>query len=287
MIIKDKMDDTIKMIDEALDGYTNINSKYQKSIYESIRYSLFNGGKRLRPIIAVKSFELFNDDLHKILPYAAAIEMIHTYSLIHDDLPAMDDDNFRRGKPTSHVVFGEALAILSGDGLLNLSFEIMLKDLLNSESLEDYKRKAKGIYEISKYAGIEGMIGGQVIDLFGNHENTDREKLKYMYDKKTAGLFQASSVTGAIIGGANEEEIEILREFSLYLGLAFQIQDDILDAEEDANINKLTHLSFYNIEKSKEDVIAYTNKAFHLLDRLDRNIEFLKELTNQLVNRKI
>ena len=287
MIIKDIMDDTIKMIDEALDGYTNLNSKYQQSIYESIRYSLFNGGKRLRPIIAVKSFELFNDDIHKILPYAAAIEMIHTYSLIHDDLPAMDDDNFRRGKPTNHVVFGEALAILSGDGLLNLSFETMLKDLLNSESPEDYKRKAKAIYEVSKYAGIEGMIGGQVVDLFGNHENMDREKLKYMYDKKTAGLFQASSVAGAIIGGANEEEVEILREFSLYLGLAFQIQDDILDAVEDANINKLTHLSFYNIEKSKEDVMIYTNKAFQLLDSLNRNTEFLKELTNLLVNRKI
>ena len=281
------MKDTIKTIDEALDRYTNAKSTYQQAIYESMRYSLFNGGKRLRPMIALKTFELFSDDIEKVLPYAAAIEMIHTYSLIHDDLPAMDDDNFRRGKPTNHIVFGEALAILSGDGLLNLSFETMLKDILNnSNSIKDYQIKIRAINEIAKYAGVEGMIGGQVVDLFGNQENMDSQRLGYMYEKKTAGLFQASAVAGAIIGGAGDEEIEIIREFALYLGLSFQIEDDILDAEEDAEINKLTHLSFYNIEKSKEDVELYTKKAFELLNQLkDKDTTFLKELTNLLVHR--
>ncbi|NLY44535.1 MAG: polyprenyl synthetase family protein [Tissierella sp.] len=283
------MNDTIKIIDEALDKYTNCRNKYQQTIFESMRYSLFNGGKRLRPTIAVKTFELFSDDIQKILPYAAAIEMIHTYSLIHDDLPAMDDDNFRRGKPTNHVVYGEALAILSGDGLLNLSFETMLKDMLyNSESQESSHMKARAIYEVSKYAGVEGMIGGQVVDLFGSHENMDSQTLELMYEKKTAALFQAAAVVGAILGGASDEDIEILREFALYLGLSFQIQDDILDAEEDAKIHKLTHLSFYDIKKSKEDVDIYTNKAFELLDKLsNKDTKFLKELTNLLVHREI
>lgn len=288
-IIKEVMNETIKVIDQALDRYTRAKSPYLDVIYDSMRYSLFNGGKRLRPLIVVKSFELFSKDLERVLPYAAAIEMIHTYSLIHDDLPAMDDDDFRRGKPTNHKAFGEAMAILSGDGLLNLSFETMLKDLaFNSNSQDDYQLKSKAIYEISTYAGVEGMIGGQVVDLNASPENMDCDKLDYMYRKKTAGLFQASAVAGAILGGASDEEVEIIREFALYLGLSFQIQDDILDAEQDAKINKLTHLSFYNIEKSKDDVILYTNKAFELLDRLEgKDTSFLKDLTNLLVHRKV
>lgn len=289
VIIKEVMDEAIKIIDQTLERYTDIESKYQQVIYESMRYSLFNGGKRLRPIIAVKTYEMFSDDFEKVLPYAAAIEMIHTYSLIHDDLPAMDDDNFRRGKPTNHVVYGEAMAILSGDGLLNLSFETMLKDMLHSSSSpDDYQLKARAIYEISKYAGVEGMIGGQVIDLFANHENMDSQRLKFMYEKKTAALFQASAVVGAILGGASDEEVEILREFALYLGLSFQIQDDILDAAEDEKIDKFTHLSFYDKEKSKADVDSYTKKSFDLLDRLpNRDTKFLRELTNLLVHREV
>lgn len=289
MIIKEVMEETIKIIDDSLDRYTKMESNYQKLIYESMRYSLFNGGKRLRPIIAIKSFQLFKDNLDIILPYACAIEMIHTYSLIHDDLPAMDDDDYRRGKPTNHIVYGEALGILAGDGLLNLSFETMMEDLLNtSQSLEDYKNRSRAIYEISKYAGSEGMIGGQVVDLYANHENMDNKKLNYMYEKKTAGLFQAAAVAGAILGGGNDEEVELLRDFALNLGLAYQVQDDILDAKEDADINKLTYLSFYNMEKSKEDVIFYTNKAFEALDKLgDKDTDFLKDLTKILIHRKV
>lgn len=289
VIIKDIMSNTIKIIDDALGKYTEFDCQYQQNINESIRYSLFNGGKRLRPVIAVKTFELFSNNIEVILPYAAAIEMIHTYSLIHDDLPAMDDDNFRRGKPTNHVVYGEALAILSGDGLLNLSFETMLNDMIhNSTTLEDYQMKAKAIYEVSRYAGVEGMIGGQVIDLFGSNVDMDSCRLETMYEKKTAALFQASAVVGAILGGANHEEIEILREFALCLGFAFQIQDDILDMEEDGKINKLTHLSFYDIEKSKKDVDRYTSRAFELLDKLpNRDTKFIRELTSSLVHREI
>ena len=141
MTIYKIIEDNIKIIDRALDKYVNLESKYERVIYESMRYSLFSGGKRLRPIIAIKTFDMFDDRKEKVLPYAAAIEMIHTYSLIHDDLPAMDDDEFRRGKPTNHIRFGEALAILAGDGLLNLAFETMSKDLVeNTQSAEEYRQ---------------------------------------------------------------------------------------------------------------------------------------------------
>ncbi len=288
-IIKGLINDTIMIIDEALQAHTNIESKYHQEIYNSMRYSLFTGGKRLRPVIAVKTFEMYSKEIERILPYAASIEMIHTYSLIHDDLPAMDDDDMRRGKATNHMVYGQALAILSGDGLLNLAFETMAKDLLEStNSLEDYKRKSKAIYEISKYSGCQGMIGGQVVDLFATHDNMDDKKLLFMYEKKTAGLFQAAAVVGGILGGASDEEVEILRDFSLNLGLAFQIQDDILDAEQDAEINKLTYLSYYNIDKCKEEVLKHTKKAFELLDSLqDRDTSFLRDLTNLLVDRQV
>jgi len=286
--IKEIINETINLIDHALDLYTKSETQYIESLYESMRYSLFNGGKRLRPVIAVKTFQMFDEDVEKVLPYAAAIEMIHTYSLIHDDLPAMDDDDFRRGKPTNHKVYGEAMAILAGDGLLNLAFEVMLKDLNKSSTMEEYNRKGRAIFEVARYAGVEGMIGGQVVDLLGCKENMDSDKLRYMYEKKTSNLFQASAVVGAIIGGASQEEVETLRSFALNLGLAYQIQDDILDIEKDSHINKLTHLSFYNdLNRSKEDVVNYSNEAFRLLNSLDRDTEFLRELTMVLVDRNI
>lgn len=289
MTIYKIIEDNIKVIDRALDKYVNLESKYERVIYESMRYSLFSGGKRLRPIIAIKTFDMFDDRKEKVLPYAAAIEMIHTYSLIHDDLPAMDDDEFRRGKPTNHIRFGEALAILAGDGLLNLAFETMSKDLVeNTQSAEEYRQKARAIYEISQYAGCKGMIGGQVVDITAKPDEMDGERLYYMYEKKTAGLFQAATVAGAILGGARDEEVDLLRSFALNLGLAYQIQDDILDAGEDEDIDKLTYLSFYNLEKAKEAVQNFSKRAHQLLDDLEgRDTSFLRGLTELLVDRKV
>lgn len=289
MTIYKIIEDNIKIIDRVLDKYVNLESKYERVIYESMRYSLFSGGKRLRPIIAIKTFDMFDDRKEKVLPYAAAIEMIHTYSLIHDDLPAMDDDEFRRGKPTNHIRFGEALAILAGDGLLNLAFETMSKDLVeNTQSAEEYRQKARAIYEISQYAGCKGMIGGQVVDITAKPDEMDGERLYYMYEKKTAGLFQAATVAGAILGGARDEEVDLLRSFALNLGLAYQIQDDILDAGEDEDIDKLTYLSFYNLEKAKEAVQNFSKRAHQLLDDLEgRDTSFLRGLTELLVDRKV
>lgn len=278
-----------EIIDESLKSYINKNTCYQGRIFEAMNYSLFTAGKRLRPIMAIKTYEMFNNEIEKVLPFASAIEMIHTYSLIHDDLPSMDNDEFRRGKPTNHKVFGEAMAILAGDGLLNLAFETM-SAYINNESftIEDYKRNIKAMNEISKYSGTEGMIGGQVVDLLSGFDNMTEDKLIFMYKTKTAALFKASIVSGAILGGANADEIEILREFALHLGIAYQIRDDLLDIDEDKKINKLTYLSYYDKNKSEEEVSRLSEYSLQLLRSLKgRDTVFLQDLTNLLIDRKI
>ncbi|WMM26912.1 polyprenyl synthetase family protein [Tissierella sp. MB52-C2] len=275
------------IIDIELKNKLKDKDIYQKRIVEAIDYSLFTGGKRLRPIMAIKSYELFKDNIEEILPYAMAIEMIHTYSLIHDDLPSMDNDDFRRGKPTSHKVFGEAMAILAGDGLLNLAFETMADHIdKNAKTLEDYKRYTRAFKEISKYSGIYGMIGGQVVDLLATHSTTSEEKLLFMYETKTAALIRSALVSGAIIGDASDIEIEAMRNFGLNLGLAYQIRDDILDINKDKSIKKLTYLSFHNLDRAKIAVEEYSNRAMDSLKELsNRKIDFFVALTGDLMSR--
>ena len=289
MSIIKEMDKHICIIDNELKKALNNKNEFNGKIYDAMEYSLFTGGKRLRPIIALKTFDLFNNDLKRITPYAIAIEMIHTYSLIHDDLPSMDNDDFRRGKPTNHKVFGEALAILAGDGLLNLAFETMANHMSqNAKSLEDYKSYVRAMKEISKYSGCTGMIGGQVLDLMSSYDNMDEEKLIYMYKSKTAALIQASFVAGAIIGGANEVEIGTLTEVGLNLGLAYQIKDDILDAHQDNSINKFTYLKYHNLDTAMKQVGVLSNRAIEGLNSLkDKDTEFLKNLANYLVGRDL
>lgn len=261
---------------------------YQKKVFEAIEYSIFTGGKRLRPIMALKSCEMFKENYNDAIPYAIAIEMIHTYSLIHDDLPAMDNDDFRRGKPTTHKVFGEAMAILAGDGLLNLAFEFVLNFISdNAKNSLEYKKFTRALKEISKYSGVNGMIGGQVVDLLSSHETMTEDKLIFMYKTKTAALIRAALVSGAIIGNANESEIEIMRDFGYNLGMAYQIRDDILDFEEDKSIDKLTYLTFYDISKAKEKVEEYSDNAIRTLRNLNnKDTDFFIELTEKLTNRK-
>jgi geranylgeranyl diphosphate synthase type II len=288
MIFKDELERAGKIIDLELEKVLKCKTGYQERIFESINYSLFTGGKRLRPIMALKSCEMFTNDFKDAIPFALAIEMIHTYSLIHDDLPSMDNDDFRRGKPTNHKIFGEAMAILSGDGLLNLAFEIMLDYAVNdSKKIEDYDKYLKAIHEISKYSGIYGMIGGQVVDLLSNYETMDKDKLLFMYKTKTAALIQSALVSGAIVGNASKTEVEIMREYGFYLGLAYQIRDDILDMEHDSEINKLTYLAYYDKEKAEQEISVLSNKAIATLNELeDRDTSFFKSLTEALVNRK-
>ncbi len=279
----------ILLIDDELKKTLNGDYSYQEKIFESMNYSLFTGGKRLRPIMLLKTFEMYNHNIKNALPFALAIEMIHTYSLIHDDLPSMDDDDFRRGKPTNHKVFGEAMAILTGDALLNMAFEIISNHIVDcSNSLEDYKRNTRAMAEISRYSGPYGMIGGQVVDLLGSHDNMIEDKLMFMYKMKTAALIQSSIVSGAILGGASEEDIKILREFGLKLGLAYQIRDDLLDYKEDTIIDKFTYLRHYNNDIAKTEVENLSDQALKLLDKLaDKDTSFLKQLTWDLIHREV
>lgn len=287
MSIENIMKETREIIDEELKNVLKHKSIYQDIIFESIDYSLFTGGKRLRPIFLLKTCEMFKNNYENAIPFALAIEMIHTYSLIHDDLPAMDDDDFRRGKLTNHKVYGEAMAILAGDGLLNLAFETMLEYTLNNSiTIDDYKRNTRAMSEIVKYSGIYGMIGGQTLDLISNEISMDEDKLLSMYKNKTAALIQASLVSGAILGGANDDEIENMREFGLNLGLAYQIKDDILDYDEDSEINKLTYATYNGVEVAEKEVEKLSKRAIELLsEHKDRDINFLKELTSKLIYR--
>ncbi|NLK44683.1 MAG: polyprenyl synthetase family protein [Tissierellia bacterium] len=289
MNFNDELDRVISLIDDELKKIVHNKDCFQKRILESIEYSLFTGGKRLRPIMAIKSYEIFNNQISEIMPFAVGIEMIHTYSLIHDDLPAMDNDDFRRGKPTNHKVFGDAMAILAGDGLLNLAFETILDFIDNySKDIKDYKKYTRALKEISKYSGVYGMIGGQVVDLLLGHDTVTEEKLIFMYKAKTAALIQSALVSGAIVGEASEEEIQHMRDFGLNLGLAYQIRDDILDKDKDSNIKKLTFLSFYDINKGRSAVEEYSNKAINSLKKLkNRDTEFFEVLTSKLIDRDI
>ena len=289
MNFNDELDRVISLIDDELKKIVHNKDCFQKRILESIEYSLFTGGKRLRPIMAIKSYEIFNNQISEIMPFAVGIEMIHTYSLIHDDLPAMDNDDFRRGKPTNHKVFGDAMAIPAGDGLLNLAFETILDFIDNySKDIKDYKKYTRALKEISKYSGVYGMIGGQVVDLLLGHDTVTEEKLIFMYKAKTAALIQSALVSGAIVGEASEEEIQHMRDFGLNLGLAYQIRDDILDKDKDSNIKKLTFLSFYDINKGRSAVEEYSNKAINSLKKLkNRDTEFFEVLTSKLIDRDI
>ena len=280
----DDKNEYLALIDENLRNAIKSKTPYEQELSSAMEYSLFTGGKRLRPLMTIKAYEMYDDYIYKALPYAMAIEMIHTYSLIHDDLPAMDNDDFRRGKMTNHKVFGEAMAILAGDSLLNLAFETMLSDARESCDISSIK----AMQEIAKASGCKGMIGGQAIDLRSDIGSMDEESLLYMYKGKTAALIQASILSGAIIGGASMEHIEKLRDFGLRLGLAYQIQDDLLDDEKDESIKKCTYLSFYSKEEAEKKVKDLSDRAVSILDSLeDIDTSFFKELTLELVGRQV
>ncbi|MEY8303067.1 polyprenyl synthetase family protein [Anaerosalibacter bizertensis] len=287
MSLIDEIDHLKEVIDDELNRIFVNKTGYQEKIFQAMKYSLFTGGKRIRPILLLKSCEMISGSYDEAIPFALALEMIHTYSLIHDDLPSMDDDDFRRGKPTNHKIFGEAIAILSGDGLLNLAYEIMIENtILFSKNREDYYKFLLASKEISKASGIDGMIGGQVVDILSDSESIDSLELEFMYRCKTAALIEAAVVSGGIIGGANEIEIDNLRKYGRCIGLGYQIRDDILDIDKDRAINKTTYLSFNSLETAKEKVEYLSKEAKLSLEIFkDNNITFLEEIAYYLINR--
>ncbi|NLL04515.1 MAG: polyprenyl synthetase family protein [Clostridiaceae bacterium] len=284
------------MVNDFLDKSIKEKDLLEKSIYTAIRYSLLAGGKRLRPTLALAVCDMLGGDLEEVLPYACAIEMIHTYSLIHDDLPAMDNDDYRRGKLTNHKMFGESLAILAGDGLLNMAFEVMLES--TSSKPNNLENKIKAMAYIAKSSGIRGMIGGQVIDTESENKEISIETLEYIHRYKTGALIKAPVVSAAIICNATDEESQSLEKFAEGLGLAFQIKDDILDVEgsteklgkkvgSDASNKKTTYVSLYGLEKSKQMLNKTSEEAITNLQKFGTKAAFLKELTEYLIVREI
>lgn len=270
--------------------------EYQKTIVDAMSYSVLAGGKRLRPMLMEASYQMFGGAGEALDAFMAAIEMIHTYSLVHDDLPAMDNDLYRRGKKTTHAVYGEAMGVLAGDALLNFAFETVADAVVRSAS---DMRVTKAFAVLAKKAGIYGMIGGQVVDVESEKkgQQIDRDCLDFIYRLKTGALIEASLMIGAILAGASEEEVLLMEEAGTKLGLAFQIQDDILDVTSslevlgkpigsDARNEKATYVAFEGLEKAGEEVERLSREAVAILDGFKREHTFLRELFMYLIHRE-
>lgn len=267
---------------------------YQKSVFEAMNYSVLAGGKRIRPILMAETYKLFGGTSEALMPFVAAIEMIHTYSLVHDDLPAMDNDELRRGKLTTHAKFGEAMGILAGDALLNYAFEIALEALATEP---DNRAVAKALQILAHKAGVHGMIGGQVVDVESEKQyGISKNRLDFIYQLKTGALMEASMMIGAVLGGASDEEVKQIEQVAAKIGLAFQIQDDILDVigdEEtigkavgsDKKNQKATYVVFEGVEKAKQDVAELTDEAIRILQELPYENPFLTEMLRWMVLR--
>ena len=286
----------IKLLKQAvetwIDDYFNSKLKDNSENFEAMIYSLKVGGKRVRPILMMLTYGMYKEDYREILPFAAAIEMIHTYSLIHDDLPCMDNDDLRRGKPTNHKIYGEAIAVLAGDGLLNEAMIIML-----DQCLDGSLNKIKASNLIAKASGAEGMIAGQIRDILSEGISISEEKLLYMHKNKTGELIKAAVVCGATLGNADEVDLCYLKEYGEKLGLAFQIKDDILDVVGDVAIlgkntkgdefnNKTTFITMYGLEKCKQRCKDLTQECFEILQRITVNTKCLEEITESLLKRE-
>ena len=277
MNFKEEYTDRVEKIEKILKKYLPEKKGYQRTIMEAMEYSLMAGGKRLRPMLMWESYRLFGGEGAAIEPFMAAIEMIHTYSLVHDDLPAMDNDEYRRGRKTTHIVYGEDMGILAGDALLNYAFETACRAF--EEESEHALRIGKALKILADKAGIYGMIGGQVVDVQESGKAVSGEVLDFIYRLKTSALIEASMMAGAVLAGAEEGQVSRMEQIAGKIGLAFQIQDDILDVtsttellgkpvHSDEKNEKTTYVTWKGIEKAHEDVERLTQEAVDLLRKL-------------------
>ncbi|MEN6440984.1 MAG: polyprenyl synthetase family protein [Syntrophobacter sp.] len=283
-----------QLIDSALEKIFPVAAGLQKQVIEAARYSLFAGGKRLRPILCLAAADVAGGSLEPVMPAACALEMIHTYSLIHDDLPAMDNDDFRRGVPTNHKVFGEAIAVLAGDALLTEAFEFLAAC---GDAGVTAEKTLKVVRIAVKASGYRGMIGGQVIDLECENRKVDLATVEYMHIHKTGALLSASLEIGAVLGGGDELQIRAMRDFGHHLGLAFQITDDLLDVEGDAAVmgktpgsdaarNKMTYPALLGLVQSREAAREHVDRSLSALDSFGKSAEPLRAIARYLLVRK-
>ena len=281
-------------VEAIITKYLPKESGYQKTVMEAMNYSFLAGGKRLRPMLMQETYRLFGGSSDIIEPFMAAIEMIHTYSLIHDDLPAMDNDDYRRGRKTTHVVYGEAMGILAGDALLNFAFETACKGLMQDVG---NPAVARAVQILAQKAGIYGMLGGQVVDVESEGQPLEREKLDFIYDLKTGALIEASMLIGAVLAGASEKEQQVILQVAKDVGLAFQIQDDILDVTSDMGTlgkpigsdeknHKTTYVTIRGLAQAQKDVEKISERALEGVASLSEKNVFLNELIRYLIHRK-
>ena len=290
-------DEYKELVDQHLMEFIpNIDNK-SISLYESMKYSLTAGGKRLRPVLLLAACEFAGGNIKEAIPYACAIEYIHTYSLIHDDLPAMDNDDLRRGLPTNHKVYGDAIAILAGDGLLNCAFEAISKDMmLFYDSPEKIRKRVNAAYEIAKGAGVRGMVAGQVSDIEAENAIASKEMLEYIHLNKTGALIRAAIKAGLYLGNPTDSMINDLEKYSENLGIAYQIADDIMDvvgnpdemgkaAGSDEKKHKNTYTSILDIDHARNRLDELTAKAVESIEKYYDNAEFFRNLVLDLAKR--
>lgn len=299
MNFKETLNEKTVQVEEALAHFLPKEQGYQQKVIEAMNYSILAGGKRLRPMLMAETWKMFGGTGELVEPFMAAIEMIHNYSLVHDDLPAMDNDEYRRGRKTTHIVYGEGMAVLAGDGLLNYAFETACLAFDKARDLEEYKRVAKAMRVLSGKAGIYGMIGGQCADIEAeeHQESVTEELLLFIHEHKTAALIQCAMMIGAILAGADKEQVAAIEKCAYNIGIAFQIQDDILDVTgsqeilgkpigSDEKNNKVTYVTLHGLEKSTAMVASLSNEAVQILSSFPKRNLFLEKLVEQLINRE-
>lgn len=283
-----------KEIERLIAGYLPKEEGFAKELARAMNYSMEAGGKRLRPILMAETYRMFGGESKVIEPFLAAMEMIHTSSLIHDDLPAIDNDEYRRGKKTTHAVYGEAVGVLSGDALLNYAYETACRAFFLEP---DNQRIGQALLVLSRKTGIYGMLGGQSVDVTNEGKPVSKEMLDYIYENKTSALIESSMMVGAILAGASQDEVDRIEIIGNRVGLAFQIRDDILDItstmEElgkpvfsDEKNHKVTYVTLRGLEQAAGDVEMISEEAVSLLEEFPQKNEFLQELVRYLVNRK-
>lgn len=285
----------VEELEEILRSFLPEKEGFQKIIMEAMEYSMMAGGKRLRPMLMMETYRMFGGNSDIIRPFLAAQEMIHTYSLVHDDLPAMDNDEYRRGRRTTHVVFGEDMGILAGDALLNYAFETAARafDMEPEAAL----KIGKAMQILAGKAGIYGMIGGQVVDVASSGKAIEKDKLDFIFELKTGALIESSMMIGAVLAGASEEEVRNIEKIASNVGIAFQIQDDILDVtstteelgkpvHSDERNEKTTYVTLRGLEGAKEDVERISKEAICLLEELSVKNPYLERLIKELIHRK-
>lgn len=298
MNFREILNEKTKRVEEILLKYLPEEKGFQSKVLEAMNYSVMAGGKRLRPIFMEESFFLFGGNGGIVEPFMAALEMIHNYSLVHDDLPAMDNDEYRRGRKTTWNVYGDGMAVLAGDGLLNLAFETASSAFELAENTEDLKRAAQAIQILGRKAGIYGMIGGQAADIEAESgKEVTEELLLFIHENKTAALIQAAMMIGALLAGADKKSVSLMEKAAYNIGIAFQIQDDILDVistqeilgkpiGSDKKNHKLTYVTLHGVKESQEEVKRLSWEALAVLKSFERRNEFLEELVSSLIARE-